>query len=210
MNENTLQPKKKSNWKRNLLLGVAALWVIIMLVPSDKAPKEPSNGDAAQSSVNSSLTETGAAAELLLDITSGMTPAQVQSKAGAPHEVRNLAGNSGQIWIYGPDSNQYVQFMDEKVVMVVPSITWSREQLAKTINSAPGDPRLFKVTEGMTPAMVLRTMGKPQEVRDEYGVSEMWIYGPGGNQYVQFMDGVVVQVVYDIRQTNKMMNSYAQ
>lgn len=58
--------------------------------------------------------------DLLLDITPAMTPEQVRAKAGDPHEVR--ADDYQQWWIYGPDSNEAVIFMDGKVVLVNPDI----------------------------------------------------------------------------------------
>lgn len=203
-------PKKKApNWFVALFFLAIAGGLYMMFSGDDE--DQPTTETTSQAgTVTSNTTGIGTAAELLLDITPGMTPERVQQKVGAPVEKRIAGSGSAEWWMYGPDTNQAVTFMDGVVLNVTYDVAGTNRKMAEITKSAPGDDRLFRVTPGMTPEMVIRTVGQPQEVRETGGTAELWIYGPDGNQSVTFMDGTVLTVTYDIRGTNRQMQQLTQ
>lgn len=203
--DNTEQPKKKRIWLK-VAVVVIALIVIGKACGGDQ-PGTPASGaeEPAKDQGEQPTTGNAGSARLLFSITPGMTPEQVVQKVGQPHEVRQDGYGSGQWWIYGPDSNQCVTFLQGKVLVVDYDIVGSNRQQCEIMGYAKGDDRLLKLTPGMTHEMVLRQLGQPQEVRKELGSGEWWIYGPGGNQAVVFLKGRVTDINYDIIRTNQMM-----
>lgn len=98
----------------------AALFIIGLIVgPSDRSKsKSSARGDSTR--VESPARKERKASggfDLLLNITTAMTPEQVRAKVGEPHEIRK--DDVQQWWIYGPDSNAAVYFIGGTVADVV-------------------------------------------------------------------------------------------
>ncbi len=51
-------------------------------------------------------------------------------------------------------------------------------------------------------AMVVRTVGQPNEVR-----GQSWAYGTGNDQEVMFLQGVVMLVNWSVRKSNSMQQN---
>lgn len=204
---------KKST--KYILAGVSlmAVFGVISGLSEDRKPQEQSVSAQEEAAQAEAAAAESNELDLFLSITPGMNEEGVLQALGEPHE-RRIAQGSGQYWMYGADTNMAVIFLQGQVMLANTDVRGMNAMEARSVKATEVPERCLKLTPGMTPEMVLRDAGKPNEVRDQGGSGEMWMYGPNNDLAVTFLQGTVVLVNWSVREMNRMqhnaMKQYAQ